>query len=165
MWFPQRPVGPRRLVPISHFSGTKALLPPHVRKSYAVGTANLSNETKKAMMTHSKSSDPIQNLQITSQERRGPRMRARIPVLLLWDENGGERSEQAHTLTISWFGCAIQTSSPFRLGSSIQLYRDGKTVQARVVHCLRDHMTRLAKVGLEFVEDGRSFWDFPVQKQ
>lgn len=113
-------------------------------------------------MTRPESSDGIQNLQITNQERRSPRMHVCIPVLLLWDENGGERSEQAHTLTISWFGCAIQTSSPFRLGSSIQLYREGKTVHARVVHCLQDHVTRLAKVGLEFVEDGRPFWDFPV---
>ena len=111
-------------------------------------------------MTHPESSGGIQNLQITSQERRSPRVHVRIPVLLLWEENGGERSEKAHTLTISWFGCAIQTNNPFRLGSSIQIYREGKTVHARVVHCLQDHVTRIAKVGLEFVEDGRSFWDF-----
>ena len=116
-------------------------------------------------MTRPESFDRIQNLQITNQERRGSRMHMRIPVLLLWDENGGERSEQALTLTIGWFGCAIRTSRPFRLGSSIQLYREGKTVHARVVHCLQDHVTRLANVGLEFVEDGRSFWDFPVGKE
>lgn len=116
-------------------------------------------------MTGQESCDWIENLQITSQERRSPRMHVRIPVLLLWEENGGERSEKAHTLTISWFGCAIQGYSAFRLGSSIQLYREGKTVHARVVHCLQDHVTRLVKVGLEFVEDGRSFWEFPACNQ
>lgn len=52
-------------------------------------------------MTCPESFDRIQNLQITNQEPRGPRMPMRIPVLLLWDENGGERSEQAHTVTIA----------------------------------------------------------------
>lgn len=47
-------------------------------------------------MTRPESLDRIQNLQITNQERRGPRMHRRIPVLLIWDENGGERREQVH---------------------------------------------------------------------
>ena len=80
-------------------------------------------EMEETTMTRPESSDRIQNLQITNQERCGPRMHMRIPMLLL--------------------------------------HREGKTVHTRVVHCLQDHVTRLAKVGLEFVEDGRSFWDFP----
>ena len=77
-------------------------------------------------MTCPESSNRIQNVHITSRERRSPGMHVRIPVLLLWDENGGDRSDPAHTLTIAGFGCAIQASSPFRLGSSIQLYRKAK---------------------------------------
>lgn len=144
-----------------YYCGTSKGLSSGYRKFASVGA----KQSEATTVTGQESCDWIGNLQITSQERRSPRMHVRIPVLLLWEENGGERSEKAHTLTISWFGCAIQGYSAFRLGSSIQLYREGKTVHARVVHCLQDHVTRLVKVGLEFVEDGRSFWEFPACNQ
>ena len=64
---------------------------------WALQVCLCSYKMKEATMTRPESFDRIQNLQITNQARRDPRMHMRIPVLLLWDENGGERSEQAHT--------------------------------------------------------------------
>jgi hypothetical protein len=117
------------------------------------------------IMTYRGSSGGIETLQIIDKKRRGPRMHVCIPVLILWDEQGQARSEKAQTLTISWFGCAVLGYSALRPGWEVQVYRDGKAADARVVYSLQDHVTQLVEVGLEFFEDGRSFWELPALNQ
>lgn len=95
---------------------------------------------------------------VETRTRRSPRIQVRIPIVLLWNENGEEHTETVHTQTISWFGCAIQSHRAFSVGSSVQAYRDGKTANATVLYCLQDH--ELTEVGLEFAEDGLPLWEF-----
>jgi hypothetical protein len=116
-------------------------------------------------MSNAECPDRITNLVVMSKKRRSPRMCLRISMILLWEENGEQRTEMVHTVTVSWFGCAIRSYSAFRPGSSVLLYRNGQTADANIVYCLQDRMTQFAEVGLEFVEDGRSFWEIPEWNQ
>ena len=79
--------------------------------------------------------------------RRSPRVRVCIPALLLWEEK-----QQEHTLmvTVSRFGCAIQSHRFLEPGTTVRLECDGKIIQGRVVYSLKDPSTRLAEVGIGF---------------
>src|SRR5262249_33443955 len=70
-----------------------------------------------------------------------------IPALLLWEEK-----QQEHTLmvTVSRFGCAIQSHRFLEPGTTVRLECDGKIIQGRVVYSLKDPSTRLAEVGIGF---------------
>jgi hypothetical protein len=94
-------------------------------------------------------------------------MHVQVPVLLLWKDGQQDRQERVYTLTISWFGCAIHSPKFFRLGSRVQLRheKNGQSIQARVVYCLEDYGEQVVEVGLEFDQDGRSFWEIPFGKQ
>jgi hypothetical protein len=95
---------------------------------------------------------------LETKTRRSPRIQVRVPMVLLWNENGEERTEMVHTQTISWFGCAIQSHHAFPVGSGLQAYREGKTANATVLYCIQNH--ELAEVGLEFAEDSLPLWEF-----
>ncbi len=82
----------------------------------------------------------------------------RIPLLLLWEENQQQHRERTFTVTLSWFGCSVHSHKFFQPGTRVQLQRDDKTMDARVVHSLWDHSTNLVEVGLAFDQDGREFW-------
>jgi hypothetical protein len=100
---------------------------------------------------------------LETETRRSPRIQVRIPLVLLWNENGEERSEMVNTQTISWFGCAIQGHHAFPVGSSVQAYREGKTANATALYCLQDH--ELTEVGLEFAQDSLPLWEFSAWGQ
>jgi|GEM_PF-7129486 len=87
--------------------------------------------------------------------RRSPRVRVCIPALLLWEEK-----HQEHTLmvTVSRFGCAIQTHRFLEPGTTVRLECDGQVIPGRVVYSLKDGSTRLVEVGIGFDQDGREFW-------
>ena len=95
---------------------------------------------------------------VETKTRRSPRIQVRIPLVLLWKDNGEERTEMVHTQTISWFGCAIQSLHVFPVGSSVQAYREGKTANATVLYCLQDD--KPTEVGLEFAQDSLPLWEF-----
>ena len=97
-----------------------------------------------------------------TERRRSPRVEARIPVQLLWEENQQTHREHTFTTTLSWFGCAVHSHKFFRPGSRVQLKRESKTIDARVARSLWDRSTNLVEVGLAFDEDGREFWGIPT---
>ncbi len=95
--------------------------------------------------------------------RRSPRLRARIPVLLVWKEQDRqEHREQTFTLSVSWYGCAIRSYKFFRPGTEVRLQREGEAMEARVAYSLWDHSTNLVEVGLAWDEDRREFWGISV---
>jgi len=93
-----------------------------------------------------------------TEKRRSSRVRLRIPVLLLWEENQQQHREQTFTVTLSWFGCSVHSHKFFRPGARVQIQREDKTMDAQVAHSLWDHSTNLVEVGLAFDHDGREFW-------
>jgi hypothetical protein len=86
--------------------------------------------------------------------RRSPRVRVYIPALLLWEE---KQQEHALMVTVSRFGCAIQSHRFLEPGTIVRLECDGRIIQGRVVYSLKDPPTRLAEVGIGFDQDGREF--------
>ncbi len=88
-------------------------------------------------------------------QRRSLRVRVCIPALLLWEEK-----QQEHTLmvTVSGFGCAVQSRRFLEPGTTVRLECDGKIIQGRVVYSLKDPSTRLVEVGIGFDQDGGEFW-------
>ena len=104
----------------------------------------------------------VRTLSTHTERRRSPRIRVRISVLLLWEENQQQHREHTFTVTLSWFGCSVHSHKFFRPGTCVQLQRDNKTMDARVAHSLWDHSTNLKEVGLAFDQDGREFWGIPV---
>jgi len=100
------------------------------------------------------------------EKRRSPRMRICLPVLLAWTDRGSEKTEQAYSLSISWFGCTVHSREFFKLGQSIRLSRgEGKAIDAAVIYCLADHENQMVEVGLKFDRDGRKFWEMPAWKE
>jgi hypothetical protein len=93
-----------------------------------------------------------------SERRRSPRFAMRKPALLSWLEGGGERVEAVYTTTISQYGCALQGRMFFHPGTRVTLDLAGKTIEGRVVHCLKDHSKNLVTIGLAFDQDGSEFW-------
>jgi len=87
--------------------------------------------------------------------RRSPRVRVCIPALLLWEE---KQQENTLMVTVSRFGCAIQSHRFLEPGTTVRLECDGKMIQGRVVYSLKDPSTRLAEVGIGFDQDGKEFW-------
>jgi hypothetical protein len=86
--------------------------------------------------------------------RRSPRVRVSIPALLLWEE---KRLEHTLMVSVSRFGCAIQSHRFFELGTTVRLECDGKIIQGRVVYSRKDASTRFVEVGIGFDQDGREF--------
>lgn len=90
--------------------------------------------------------------------RRSPRVSARQPVVLSWQEDELEHVESTFTLSISRFGCALRSHRFFRPGTRVRLEHQGRTIEGRVVYSLKDHSTNLVEVGVGFDRDGGEFW-------
>ena len=100
-----------------------------------------------------------------AERRRSPRMKFNIPVEMSWTKNKTPRTEQVHTLSISWFRCTVYSREFFQPGIFVQLRRsDGKAISGIVIYCLEDHGSRMAEIGVGFEEDGRAFWEMPAWK-
>ncbi len=87
--------------------------------------------------------------------RRSPRVRVCIPALLFWEEK-----HQEHTLmvTVSRFGCAIQSHRFFDSGTIVKIECDGKIIEGRVVYSLKDPSTGLVEVGIGSDQDRGELW-------
>jgi hypothetical protein len=88
----------------------------------------------------------------------------RKPALLSWQDSGVERVEAVFTTTISRFGCALCGRTFFRPGTRVTLDLSGKTIEARVVHCLKDHSTNLVTIGVAFDQESSEFWQVVSQE-
>jgi len=87
--------------------------------------------------------------------RRSPRVRVCIPALLSWEEK-----HQEHTLmvTVSRFGCAIQSHRFFDPGTIVKIECDGKIIEGQVVYSLKDPSTGLVEVGIGSDQDRGELW-------
>lgn len=93
-----------------------------------------------------------------TERRRSPRLRLRLPVDLLWEEDGQQHLEHTFTRNISWYGCAVLSHRDFEPKTAVRVRKDGKTMEGRVVHSLKDCETNLVEVGIGFDQDAREFW-------
>jgi len=93
-----------------------------------------------------------------TEKRRSPRVRAHIPIVLVWQENQQEHREQTFTLNVSWFGCATRSHNFFRPGDRVRVERNPQAREAVVVYSLKDYSRNLVEVGLAFDQDSRDFW-------
>ena len=82
----------------------------------------------------------------------------RVPGVLSWREGDTERVEAVHTVSISRFGCGLHSQTFFQPGARVRLDFAERSIEGRVVHCLKDHSTNLVTLGVAFDQDGCDFW-------
>ncbi len=96
--------------------------------------------------------------------RRSERIRAHVPVTLIWHQEDHRQTERTYTVAVSRYGCKVLCRCSLPLGSTVRLeYRD-RMILGKVSYCLRDFDTKLVELAIGFEDDGTDFWgvDFEV---
>ncbi len=90
--------------------------------------------------------------------RRSERIRARIPVKLIWHEDMQRHLEETQTVSVSQFGCLVRCSCSMQPGTTLLVERNGKCLLGTVSYCLKDYATKRVELGIGFEEDSKDFW-------
>ncbi len=96
--------------------------------------------------------------------RRSERVRAHVPVTLIWHEDNHRQLEHTYTVAVSRYGCKVLCRCTLPLGSTIRLEYRERMILGKISYCLRDFDTKLVEIGIGFDDDGTDFWgvDFDV---
>lgn len=102
----------------------------------------------------------LQNVEASSPApaRRSERVRARIPVTLIWHEDQHRQYETSHTVTVSRFGCLVRCRCHLQPGTTILLEHGDKFLLGKVSYCLKDYAAKTTELGIGFEDDGEAFW-------
>jgi hypothetical protein len=99
---------------------------------------------------------------VITEKRRSPRISMRLPVTLVWEQEGQQHEEHTFTTNLSWYGCAVYSHRFFQPKTPVRLCYENKVVEARTVYSLEDHSTNLVEVGIDFGRDCSDFWGIPA---
>ena len=90
--------------------------------------------------------------------RRSERVRAHVPVTLIWHEHEHRQTERTYTAAVSRFGCLVLCRCNLPPGTAIRIEHDRKVMLGKISYCLKDCATKLVELGIAFDEDGTDFW-------
>jgi hypothetical protein len=90
--------------------------------------------------------------------RRSERLRAHVPVTLIWHEGEHRQLEQTHTVAVSRYGCKVLCRCSLPPGTTVRLEYRERMILGKISYSLRDFDTKLTELGIGFEDDGTDFW-------
>jgi hypothetical protein len=96
--------------------------------------------------------------QMMQERRRSERRKERRAIRISWREGELQYREDTWTVSISQFGCGVESRHNIAPSTAVVLEQEGREFTGRISYVLRSSAASHYELGIGFDADGSEFW-------